>query len=82
MFRMKKQADNENPDYRKGFGMTPDQVGQMLTQLGLSAVFLFMLYKLWQRHMYMTDTIIAVLREELKAEREKKAVPGKSEEMN
>lgn len=51
--------------------MTSDQLSGALTQLGLSAVFLFMLYKLWQRHMYMTDTIIAVLREELKAERER-----------
>lgn len=52
--------------------MTPDQLSGMLTQLGLSAVFLFMLYKLWVRHMFMTDTIIAILREQLKAEREEK----------
>lgn len=52
--------------------VTPDQLSGMLTQLGLSAVFLFMLYKLWQRHMFMTDTIIAILREQLKAEREEK----------
>lgn len=59
--------------------MTPDQWTQTLTQLGLSVIFLFMLSKLWARHMQMTDTIIAILREELKAEREEKAA-GKSEE--
>lgn len=59
--------------------MSPEQLSSALTQLGLSAVFLFMLYKLWQRHMYMTDMIITVLREELKAEREEK-LAGKLEE--
>lgn len=61
--------------------MSPEQLSSALTQLGLSAVFLFMLYKLWQRHMYMTDTIIAILREELKAEREERTAE-KSEEPN
>lgn len=51
--------------------MSPDNISQLITQLGLSAIFLFMLYKLWQRHMYMTDTILAILQAELKAERER-----------
>jgi len=51
--------------------MSPEQWSGVLTQLGLSAVFLFMLWKLWQRHMSMTDTIIAILREDVKAERER-----------
>lgn len=51
--------------------MSPEQWSGVLTQLGLSAVFLFMLWKLWQRHMAMTDTIIAILREDVKAERER-----------
>lgn len=53
--------------------MQPDQIGQLITQLGLSAIFLFMLYKLWQRHMQMTDTIISILREELKIAQEQRA---------
>ena len=51
--------------------MSPEQWSNAVTQLGLSAVFLFMLWKLWQRHMSMTDTIIAILREDVKAERER-----------
>lgn len=58
--------------------MSPEQLSGILTQLGLSAVFLFMLWKLWQRHMAMTDTIIAILREDVKAERERHDV-GKVE---
>lgn len=53
--------------------MQADQIGQLITQLGLSAIFLFMLYKLWQRHMQMTDTIISILREELKIAQEQRA---------
>lgn len=53
--------------------MQADQIGQLITQLGLSAIFLFMLYKLWQRHMQMTDTIIGILREELKIAQERRA---------
>lgn len=62
--------------------MTPEQISQSLTQLGLSAIFLFMLAKLWQRHMFMTDTIISILREELKAEREGKGTGDRSEDAN
>lgn len=51
--------------------MTPDQLSGTLTQLGLSAVFLFMLYKLWQRHMFMTDKMIDILLDEVKASRER-----------
>jgi len=54
--------------------MTPEQLSGMLTQLGLSAIFLFMLYKLWQRHMYMTDTVITILREELKVAQERRGL--------
>lgn len=54
--------------------MTPDQLSGILTQLGLSAVFLFMLWKLWQRHMAMTDAFIAALKEDVKAERERNGV--------
>lgn len=54
--------------------MSADQIAQTLTQLGLSVIFLYMLSKLWTRHMQMTDIIITVLREELQAERERKGV--------
>lgn len=53
--------------------MNNDQIGQLITQLGLSAVFLFMLWKLWTRHMQMTDRIIAILEKELDAARAAKA---------
>ena len=58
--------------------MSPDQVGQLLTQLGLSAVFLFMLWKLWQRHMQMTDLFVSTLIAELKIAQGVKA-EGKAE---
>lgn len=45
--------------------MDANQISQIITQLGLSAVFLFMLYKLWQRHMAMTDKIIAILLDDI-----------------
>lgn len=49
--------------------MSPEQISQLVNQLGLSAIFLFMLFKLWNRHMQMTDKIIAILLAELEAER-------------
>jgi len=58
----------------KGYYMTPEQITQMLNQLGLSAVFLVMLWKLWNRHMQMTDKIIGILLDELKAERSRTGI--------
>lgn len=49
--------------------MSPEQLSQTITQLGLSAIFLFMLFKLWQRHTQMTDRMIDILLSEIKAER-------------
>lgn len=54
--------------------MDANQVNQVITQIGLSAVFLFMLWKLWVRHMQMTDKFIAALMDEIAAQRGVKAV--------
>lgn len=54
--------------------MTPEQINQVVNQLGLSAVFLVMLWKLWNRHTQMTDRTIQILLDELKAARADKGV--------
>lgn len=51
--------------------MTPE-LTQILGQVGLSAVFLYMLFKLWDRYMKLQDWLMARLEEELDATRPKK----------
>lgn len=52
--------------------MTPE-LAQILGQVGLSAVFLYMLVKLWARYNMMEDWVMKRLEEELDATRPKKS---------